>query len=263
MPSLSQPKDALRVPPIEGWWDWYTRAAASIYQSMYPDGLDQDQHGVHILFVGPTQSGKTTLCLFIVLLRDFAVALGTKPKDPSLQRYMDNGFLRIDHWPPTHADIRKGEDRWPPGKRWFLVWPKITTYPDLWKYRPLFQKVIGDVFAEGNWTIVADEGLWLGGREGLDLGKELSGLAYGAASNGVSMYLLMQRPAGLPRIIWSSVMMAEIFKCGLTNDIRELASLGTYEPKEVATAMKSLRGHQFLDLPIRGRAEWSVSEVEM
>jgi hypothetical protein len=77
------------------------------------------------------------------------------------------------------------------------------------------------------------------------------------------MYLLMQRPAGLPRIIWSSVMQAELFHMGITNDIRELASLGTYEPKDVATAVRRLTGHQFLDLPIRGGADWAISEVEM
>jgi hypothetical protein len=262
--SLSQPEVNARglVPPIVPWSVWYPETAGELWVNMHPDSPDE-QHGFHILFVGPSQSGKTTLCMYIALLRDYVVVLGTKPKDSSLDRYIANGFLRIDHWPPTKADIRKGEEYWPEGKRWYIVWPKIERYEDLWAHRPLFSRLLGTLFSEGNWTFVADEGLWLGGKEGLRLGPELSAHAYGSASNGVSMYLLMQRPAGLPRIIWANVMQAEIFHAGVTADIRELASLGTYEAKDVQLAIRRLRGHQFLDLPIRGGAEWAISEVEM
>jgi hypothetical protein len=264
--SLPQPDTrAVRrreVPPVVGWWDWYVPKVDEIYRRMHPRG-PAEQHGMHFLFVGPTQSGKTLLCRFLVELRDFVVTLGTKPKDPSLDDYIADGFLRIDHWPPTKADVRKGEERWPAGKRWFLVWPKIVRREDLRRFRPLFKATIEDVFAEGMWTLVADEGLWLGSRDGLALGQELSDLAYGSASNGVSMYLLMQRPSGLPRITWSSVMAAELFHMGITSDIRELASLGTYEPADVARAIRALRGYQFLDLPIRSGADWAVSQVDL
>jgi len=223
----------------------------------------EEQHGLHILFVGPTQSGKTTLCRYLACLRQYVVVLGTKPRDPSLVDYQADGFLRIDHWPPTKKDQREGRDRWPPGHAWYLVWPPITRREQLYSFRPLFGTVLNEIFAEGNWTLVADEGLWLGSKDGLDLGRELSGLAYGSASNGVSMYLLMQRVAGIPRITWSSVMEAEVFHMGVSTDLQEVASLGTYEPRDVKVAIRRLRGHQFLSLPLRGGAEWAISEVEI
>lgn len=252
------------VPPVCPWRAWYEGKAATIWTEMHPDGPAAEQHGLHILFVGPTQSGKTTLCQYLTMLREYVVVLGTKPRDPSLNRYEANGFLRLDHWPPTKKDIRKGREVWPTeDTRWYIVWPQITRREELYSHRPLFQQVMNDVFAEGNWTFVADEGLWLGSKDGLNLGKELSGLAYGSASSGVSMYLLMQRVAGIPRITWSSVMEAEVFHMGVTNDIREVAALGTYEPRDAATAIRRLRGHQFLSLPLRGGADWSISAVEI
>jgi hypothetical protein len=77
------------------------------------------------------------------------------------------------------------------------------------------------------------------------------------------MHLLVQRPAYVPPITWMSCMQSLIFHGGNTRDIRELASLGTYPPREAEQAMRQLKGRQFLDLPCRGGREWSVSEVDL
>jgi len=73
--------------------------------------------------------------------------------------------------------------------------------------------------------------------------------------------LAIQRPSGLSRVTWSSVSDAYVFHLGVTNDVRELASLGTYSPIDAAKVIRNLRGHQFLRLPCRGGAEWSISEM--
>ena len=77
-----------------GWLDWYARQRA------------QYRQGQHILVSGPTDSGKTVLAFWIAQLRQYVVVLGTKPRDPSLDRYVEAGYLRIDHWPPTPSDKR-------------------------------------------------------------------------------------------------------------------------------------------------------------
>lgn len=86
-------------------------------------------------------------------------------------------------------------------------------------------------------------------------------MAYGGASNGISMMFLMQRPAGVPRILWQSCTTALLFHMGVTNDVREMASLGTVPPKAVVQTIQSLEGHTFLDLPLRAGRNWSTSEV--
>lgn len=260
--NLSPPeaRRGIETPPVVPWRDWYAEEYHQLEELMRKPG---GQEGAHLLFVGPTRSGKTVLCRYLARFRNYVVVLGTKPKDSSLDAYVAEGYYRIDHWPFTRDDLRKGREVWAGGDVRFILWPKIRRREELRAFRATYARCLDDVFVQGNWTVVADEGIWLGSRKGLDLGDHLSDMAYGAASNGVSLYLLLQRPSGVPRIIWASVAEAEIFHGGVTNDVRELASLGTYSPRDVALAIQRLRGHEFLSLPTRGRAEWSISEVEM
>lgn len=225
----------------------------------YPRFVRNWKQGDHILNVGPTQSGKSLLARMLVMSRKFVVVFGTKPKDPTLDEYLKAGFKRIDHWPPERRDLRDQED----GCARFILWPKIKTIGDLRKFRPLYDKCLDSIFVDGRWTVVVDETLWFCDKEGLGLGGKLGTMAYGSASNKISFLFLMQRPAGVPRILWQSCTTALIFHMGVTNDIREMASLGTEDPKAVVQAIKRLQGHAFLDLPCRGGSQWSVSEVEL
>ena len=86
-------------------------------------------------------------------------------------------------------------------------------------------------------------------------------MAFASASNKVSLYLCMQRPAGISRTTWSNATDAYVFHMGVTNDLRELASLGTYSPGDARQVIQGLKGHQFLKMPIRGGAQWTISEV--
>ena len=200
------------------------------------------------------------MCRVLAGLRDFVVVLGTKPVDSSLDAYVAEGYTRIDHWPPTRQDFKDGD--WDADEARFILWPKITKREQLRAFAPTFAKCMDDVFIKGRWTIVCDEGLWLCGREGLGLGQQVADIAYGAASNKVSLYLCIQRPAGVPRITWASCAEAFVFKTGVTNDLRELASLGTYDAKPIMGAIKSLAPYEFLDLPCRGGEAWSITKVD-
>lgn len=236
----------LDAPPVAPWATWYNQEAY-----LKPG---------HILFSGPTQSGKTLLCREVARLRSYVVVFGTKAVDPSLTAYVNEGYTRIDHWPPTRSEIKKQ----PQGEARFILWPKIKTRNDLRKQqtKDLFARALDHIFIEGNWTIVVDEGLWFSSTSGLNLGQALGDVAYGSASNGVKLYVLVQRPANVPPVVWTSVSQALLFKSGRTDDIRELASLGTNDPKAVAAAIRDLKEYQFLDLPVRSGADWAVSKVE-
>ena len=242
--TLRQPEEGAPVVP---WADWYAEKWHTWRQ------------GQHQLFVGPTQSGKTTLARQLARLRNYVVVFGTKAYDESLDAFLDEGYRRITQWPPRKKDLEPDEA----GDVRLILWPKIKSIPDLWEYKPVYSKCLNSIFIEGRWTLVLDEGIWLADKGGLDLGKEISAIAYGSASNKVSMCLLTQRPSGLPRISWSSVTDAHIFHTGVTTDVRELASLGTYDPADVKRVVQRLEGRQFLDLPVRGGKEWAISEVQL
>jgi len=219
--------------------------------------------GQHKLFVGPTQSGKTVLAR--VLARDAraVVVLGTKKRDSSLDAYVAEGYKRIYHWPPTANEIK--EARTPSNSIRFILWPEFDSLDSLNddKVSEEFRKMFDSAYLEGYWTIVCDESLWLASRDGLDLGGTLVKMAYASASNNVSLYLCMQRPSGISRTTWSNVSDAYIFHMGVDNDLREMASLGTYDPKDVRQVIKALTGKYFLKLPVRAGTPWTISKVSL
>lgn len=239
----------LPVPPEVPWHVWLPRF------------IRQWKQGDHVLDVGPTQSGKSLLAREIVIAaRKFVVVLGTKTKDPTLDAYIEAGFVRIDHWPPTRRDFRDQQE----GMARFVLWPKIREIGDLHKYRGLYEKALRQIYVDGGWTVVVDETLWFSdAKNGLGLGNMLATMAYGVASNRVSLVFLMQRPAGVPRILWQSCTTALLFHLGVTSDVREMASLGTNQPKAVVQTIQHLEGHHFLDLPLRAGRRWAISQVEL
>lgn len=246
------PKQFDDPPPlVVPWAPWYYAKARELHQ------------GMHVLFSGPTQSGKTLLCRVMARLRNPVVVFGTKPVDPSLDAYVDEGYVRIDHWPPEPKDYREGKKVWADGDCRFILWPHMKARADLRRFAQVYAKAMDEIFIEGYWTVVVDEGLWLAAPHGLNLGRALGDMAYSTASNKVSMYLLVQRPANVPPVAWTSVSEAELFKMGNRDDVRKLASLGVYDQNQTIDTVRALRGHQFLSLPTRGQAEWTISEVDL
>jgi hypothetical protein len=58
-----------------------------------------------------------------------------------------------------------------------------------------------------------------------------------------------------------NVSQALTFKQGRSDDIKELSTLSTYDPKQVSGAVKQLQQYEFLDLPVRAQSEWAISRV--
>lgn len=233
------------------------------------------RQGNHKLFVGPTGCGKTILARYMARHRKFVVVLGTKPRDESLDGYVDEGYVRVDQWPPRSeievsrngAKVKRRSYRMEPdetGSVRLLLWPNIRSREDLRRLRPVYAEFFDKAFTEGGWTIVIDEAMWVARRSGLGLDQQLADLAFTGRSSNVSLYLCMQRPRNMEKVTWSSVSDAYIFHTGVVDDVRELASLGTNDPREaVQVIQKDLTGHQFLALPCRGQSEgWMISEVD-
>jgi hypothetical protein len=217
------------------------------------------RQGQHCLFDGPTGSGKTVAARVLARDRQFVCVLGTKIRDPEMSAYVEEGYTRVESWPPPRKALRPLRD----GSVRVILWPQIKTRLDLRRFRAVYQDALDKMLVDGGWTIVADEGLWLSERKGLDLGDPLGAIAYTGRSSDVTLMVLLQRPSGVPRVIWQSCSHAFIWHGGVPDDQRQLASLGTAEPRAVVRTVGQLRGHQFLYLPCRAGAEWAISQVDL
>ena len=215
--------------------------------------------GIHRLYVGRTRSGKTTLCRIMTRMDKACLVLGTKPNDPSLDDYVNKeGFLRIKQWPPTKKELRM---RGPYEQVKLLLWPEMKAYGDLKRNRPHYRNALHDIQVEGAWSVVLDEGFQVCRKGGLDLGEEVSEIAYGGAGNGISQSIIIQRPAGVPVIVHEQSHELYQFKSGNLNDLRALASYAGTTPRIFADNLQTLKGHQFLHAPMVGGREWEISEV--
>lgn len=240
----------VQAPPVEPWTAFHARFAASWAQ------------GQHCLFDGPAGSGKTVAARTLARDRTYVAVLGTKPRDPEMDKYLEEGYERVETWPPPRRALREMED----GSIRIVIWPKIQKRTDRTKHREVFARFLDDAVGgphRGGWTIVADEGLWLSDRAGLGLAEHLSAVAYMGRSLNLTLMMLVQRPVGVPLHTWTNVSHAFLWHVGNTDDVRELASLGTVPPKDVVLAMRQLQGHSFLYLPTRTGGGWAISEVDL
>ena len=237
----------LEAPPFVPW------------STFHPQFQAQWKQGQHVIFVGPAGSGKTVGARVLARDRTYVIALGTKMRDPEMDAYIEEGYVRVESWPPPNKAMKPRDD----GSIRIVLWPKIKTRADLRRFRPVYAACLDDALVRGGWTIVAEEGLWLSDRNGLHLGDHLSSIAYTGRSSGVTLMMLVQRPRGVPVHTWTNASHVFLWHMGNTDDARELASLGTRPPKEVQAAVHELWGHDCLYLPARSGTDWAITKVDM
>jgi hypothetical protein len=90
----------------------------------------------------------------------------------------------------------------------------------------------------------------------LNLGDELGMLFYFGRSAGITMALLAQRPAWIPKVIYSSSTHAWIARTRDDGDLKRLSDFGGIDAKRVGEEIKTLqRRHDFLYLNPQGEAQ--------
>lgn len=190
--------------------------------------------GDHILVAAPTKSGKTTLASDLVERRSHVITFATKPRDPTLDReYAD--WVVVSH----PREIRAWMNR-------VIVRPKIpkrapnTMMANREAQRAVFPEVFDFIYKDGGWCVLIDETLYMADPKYGGVGSQIEMMHYHGRSNGISMVTLTQRPAWIPKIIYSSASHAYIAKTRDAADLRRLAELGNVDPKELAHNVSSL-----------------------
>lgn len=220
--------------------------------------------GEHVSMIGPTGSGKTTLALELLDRRDFVVALGTKPKDPTLDQLVKRqGWQLTRAWPEGgvagwfgHGGIRVRKVRMSDGssreRAHVVLWPKYERVTDRQRQREVFDHALAEMFADTGWCVFADEVFYLA--QTLGLADHLDNLWTQGRSIGLTLVAGTQRPAFVPRNMYSQATHLFLWGDNDEDNVRRVGGLGGLSNALVRAIVAGLPQHHVLYVNTRTRA---------
>lgn len=219
--ALAAERDALEGVPVVKWPDFETRF--------------RWEQGEHVSAIGPTGTGKTTLLVRLSERRKYVCMLGSKPKDRLLSGLERDGWRRTKTWPPA----------WPTlGRQRVLLWPEWRSLLDVGPNAQTYAEALEQMFLAGGWCIAADELAFL--CEDLKLTAPLRRIWTQGRSMEVSLLGATQRPAWVPRHLYSAATHVFLWRTRDQDDLRSIGGLGGIDPKLVRRIVAGLPRHAFL-----------------
>lgn len=225
---------------------------------------NQWKPGEHVSGIGPTGSGKTTLFLELLDRRDFVVALGTKPRDATLDKLVkrdgwqlarDWSFGPVSGW-FGHGGIRVRKVRMSDGTErercHVVLWPKYEKAADKQRQREVFAHALDEMFADTNWTVFADEVYYLAHELGLE--DHLKQMWTQGRSLGITLVAGTQRPAWVPLDMFSAPVHLFLWGDNDETNLRRVGGLGGLSSRLVRDIVASLPHHSVLYVNTRTRA---------
>lgn len=192
------------------------------------------RQGEHVGLIGPTGQGKTSLLLALLPLRTYVTVFATKPRDESMDRLIRQGYLRMDNWsaiPPERAPRR-------------VLWPDATGINSDENQEKVFRSAFNQIYREGNWTLVLDEGYFVG--DFLNLKKPMKMIWTQGRALGISFVVATQRPAWVPMEMYDGSTHMFFWRFGSANDVQRISSMGAAPADAVRILVNNLERYQCL-----------------
>lgn len=203
----------------------------------------QDQH---LAAIGPTGQGKsTTIHGLVDAHRRYIAYLATKPKDRTLDRYIESGgYVRIGDWPPVRGSVFKrpvsAQDM--PRR---LVWPDATTLDAEVRQRAVFSRALDDIYTSGGWCTVFDDWWYICHILGFE--KTAKKFLMNARSNDIPFVLGAQRPAGNKLVeIFDQADHLLFFRDNDEANLRRIGGVGWLDASLIRAHVAHLDQFQFL-----------------
>lgn len=219
------------------------------------------KQGEHIIVIGGTGSGKTTLARYLDQIRiqrgGSVVVMVAKlsPDNTIVKDY--KGWTRWTKWKKKPG----------PHENRILLWPAVEKVKGTDAKKALQREVFKEAFDaladNGKWTLHIDEGYYMtNSREGLGFANDIALLHAMGRSSNLTIITLAQRPSHLPLIIYGSAAHAFIGRTRERADLSRLAELGGKEDAKNLAAMINTQGrHDFLWVPVA--PDWPAERINL
>lgn len=172
------------------------------------------KQGEHFALIGPTGLGKTTMLMNLLPLHPYVVVFATKPRDSSMDRLISSGYVRLERW--SSLDPKTYPRR--------VIWPNAMAMDSRELQRTVFHDAFERIYREGNWTVALDETWWIDNE--LGLGSDIKVYLLQARSLGISLLAATQRPAWVPRELYTSSTHLMFWRTNDETDLRSISGIG-------------------------------------
>ena len=209
------------------------------------------KQGEHVSLIGPTGAGKTTLALELLPKRRYVVVLGTKPKDSTLSKLKGQGYETVRKW-PEHVSTEIHPR--------MVLWPTFSRPGDAKKQQREIGKALSEIFAQGGWTVFADELRYIS--QTLKLGGMLELIWQQGRSLGVSLVGGTQRPAHVPLMLYDQATHLFFWRDNDEANLKRIGGLGHIDSKLIRETVGNLPKHSTLYLNTR-TGRMAVTKVDL
>ena len=179
--------------------------------------------------------------------------------DATLSRWAkEDGLTIAREWPPARPWWKAEPDdvSWPgvapvPWDRRVMLWPHLRHPDDVPAMADTHRRALGELFAEGNVCVVAEELWYL--VERLGLGEYLKELWSQGRSLGLTLAGGTQRPVDIPLLAYSSATHLFFFGDNDEVNLRRVQGLGGLSSSLIRDTVRALPFHDVLYVNTRKR----------
>jgi hypothetical protein len=223
------------------------------------------RQGDHVAIIGPTGTGKTHIALELAELRDYALFVACKPKDPLIQELVAHGYFISGSLEIPYVERPPGSRRFVPAYSRVVYWPRLSDErirklkpADLLRTEKAMQKpavgaAIGYVRKNGAWCLILDEATWV--CRDLGLQRDVDSALFQFRTLDASLILCGQRPAWMGRYALSQPTHLFLFQTSHKDDVKALGDISGVNFDRVVETVASLnhRKHEVLYVNTRTR----------
>lgn len=191
------------------------------------------EQGQHVLMIGTTGSGKTTVSLQLLGFRQHVVVFGVKSRDATLDKLVASGYWKTRVW---NGDISD----------YIVLWPEVKGARHALKQKAIFEDAMDAIYRSGGWCLYLDEVSYLSDTLGMD--TQLKFMLNQGRSCGVSIMAATQRPAWIPVAFYDQSTHLFLWRDNDHRNIKRMSELAGPASKIVSREVMNLERREVLYL---------------